>query len=300
MIDPYKILEVPKTATEDEIKKSFRRLAKKYHPDLNPGNKDSEHKFKELNEAYGMIGTKEAREKYDRGEAFDETMFRDAAGSRSGPFYRDFQDGGGRYTYYYDGDADDILSSLFGTFGGGGGGFSTDGQDYVYTMSVDIKDAVHGAEREIVMPGGRRLKVRIPPGIEEGAKLRFKGQGGPGHGKGKQGDAYVVISIAPSDVFKRSGRNIETEVSISLDEAVNGSKINVPTIDGPVLLTVPAGVNTGTKLRIKGKGMAEHGGKRRGDQIVTLKIVLPDAVDGQFREFISNWSRNHPYNPRTT
>jgi DnaJ-class molecular chaperone len=292
MIDPYAVLGVPKTASEDEIKKAFRSLAKKYHPDLNPGNKESEQKFKEINEAYGLIGTKEAREKYDRGETIDEKF-------RSGPFYRDFQDGGGRYTYHYEGDADDILSSLFGGLGGKASGFDINGQDHVYTMEVDIKDAVHGAEREIVMPDGKRLKVKIPPGIEEGAKLRFKGQGGAAHGKGQPGDAYVEISIKPSDIFKRAGKDIETEVSITLDEAVNGSKINVPTIDGTVLLTIPAGVNTGTKLRIKGKGMPAHGGKERGDQIVSLKIVLPDTVDSQFKDFIKNWSNDHPYNPRS-
>jgi len=299
MIDPYATLGVPKTASEDEIKKAFRKLAKKYHPDLNPGNKESEHKFKEINEAYGMIGTREAREKYERGETINENMYRDASGSRSGPFYRDFQDGSGRYTYYYEGDADDILSSLFGGMGGKAGGFDIDGQDRVYTMEIDLTDAVHGAEREIVMPDGKRLKVKIPPGIEEGAKLRFKGQGGAGHGKGEPGDAYVAISIRPSDMFRLAGKDIETDVSITLDEAVNGAKINVPTIDGTVLLTIPAGVNTGAKLRIKNKGMPAHGGKERGDQIVNLKVVLPENVDSQFRDFIKNWSQSHPYNPRS-
>ncbi len=299
MIDPYTTLGVQKTASENDIKKAFRSLAKKYHPDLNPGNKASEQKFKEINEAYSMIGTKEAREKFDRGETINEGSYNDASGTRSGPFYRDFQDGGGRYSYYYEGDADDILSSLFGGLGAKGGDMNIHGQDHVYKMDVDIKDAVHGAEREIVMPDGKRLKIKIPPGIEEGAKLRFKGQGGAGRGKGKPGDAYVVISIMPSDIFKLAEKDIETDLSITLDEAVNGSKINVPTIDGTVLLTIPAGVNTGTKLRIKGKGMPVRGGKGRGDQIVNLKIVLPDTIDSQFKDFIKNWSKNHPYNPRS-
>ncbi|MBN2400974.1 MAG: J domain-containing protein [Spirochaetes bacterium] len=300
MIDPYAILGLPKTASEDDIKKAFRSLAKKYHPDLNPGNKASEQKFKEINEAYNMIGTKEAREKFDRGETVSEDYYKDAAGSRSGPFYRDFQDGGGRYTYYYEGDADDVLGSIFEKFGtGGGGDFSIHGQDHVYKMEVDIKDIIHGAEREILMPDGKRLKVKIPPGIEEGSRLRFKGQGGAGRGKGKAGDAYVIISVKPSDIFKVAGKDIETDVSITLDEAVNGSKINVQTVDGTVLLTVPAGVNTGTKLRIKGKGMPGRGGTDRGDQIVTLRVVLPETTDSQFRDFIKNWSKDHPYNPRS-
>ncbi len=296
MTDPYKTLGVSSTATEDEIKKAFRRLAKKYHPDLNPGNKASEQKFKEINDAYSMIGTKEAREKYDRGEA-DENFYNQAGGpGRS--YYRDFQDGQGRYTRVYQGDGEDLFGSIFEQFGAGRGEFSMPGQDHVYKMEVDIQDAVHGAEREITMPDGRRIKVKIPPGIEEGAKLRFKELGGAGYGKGKPGDAYVEISIKSSGIFKIEGRNIETEVPVTLDEAINGSKINVPTIDGNVLLTIPAGVNTGTKLRIKGKGMPGRGGKDRGDQLVSLKVMLPDSMDDRLKDFIKAWSKDHPYNPR--
>jgi DnaJ-class molecular chaperone len=298
MIDPYKILGVSKTATEDEIKKVFRSLAKKYHPDLNPGNKASEQKFKEINDAYSMIGTKEAREKFDKGENINENFYNEAPGTGR-PFYRDFQDGEGRYTRYYQENGDNIFSSIFEGLGDRGSEFNIPGQDHVYKMDVDIKDAVHGAEREIVMPDGKRLKVKIPPGIEEGAKLRFKELGGTGYGKGKSGDAYVIISIKPSDIFKIIGKDIETDVSVTLDEAVNGSKINVPTIDGSVLLTIPEGVNTGTKLRIKGKGMPGRAGKDRGDQIVNLKVILPADIDNKLKDFIKNWSKDHPYNPRS-
>jgi DnaJ-class molecular chaperone len=299
MIDPYKILGVSKTASEDEIKKVYRTLAKKYHPDLNPGNKDSEAKFKEVNEAYSMVGTKEAREKFDNGETLNENFYKDAFRSRSGPYYREFQDGGGRYTQFYQGDADDLFGSFFEGFSQKGGGFNIHGQDHIYKMEVDLQDAVRGAEREIMMPDGKRLKVKIPPGIDEGAKLRFKGQGGPAQGKGKPGDAYVEISIKPSDIFNRAGNDLELETPITIDEAVNGAKIKVPTIDGTVMLTIPAGVNTGTKLRVKGKGMPLRGGKERGDQIVVLKVVLPDKVDSRFSDFIKNWSADHPYNPRS-
>ena len=165
MIDPYKVLGVSKTATEDEIKKAYRMLAKKYHPDLNPGNKDSEAKFKEINEAYSMIGAKETREKFDRGETFNEDFYKDAFRSRSGPFYRQYQGGDGRYTQYYQGDADDLFSSFFEGFGRKGGEFNIHGQDQIYKMEIDLQDAVRGAEREIMMPDGKRLKVKIPPGI---------------------------------------------------------------------------------------------------------------------------------------
>ena len=172
------------------------------------------------------------------------------------------------------------------------------GQDHLYKMEIDLKDAVLGAEREIMLAGGKRLKVKIPAGIEEGAKLKFKEQGGPGIGKGKPGDAYVEISFKSSKEFKKTGNDIEIEIPISLDEAVNGLKIKVPTIDGAVLLTVPPGVNTGAKLRIKEKGLPRKNGKGRGDQIVVLKVVLPDKTDSEFNEFIKKWSNDHPYNPR--
>ena len=139
----------------------FNDKRKKYHPDLNPGNKDSEAKFKEVNEAYSMIGTKEAREKFDKGETMNEDFYKDAFRSRSGPFYREYQDGGGRYTQYYQGDADDLFGSFFEGFGQRGGGFNIHGQDQVYKMEVDLQDAVHGAEREIMMPDGKRLKVKV-------------------------------------------------------------------------------------------------------------------------------------------
>lgn len=296
MIDPYKTLGLSKTATDDEIKKAYRDLAKRYHPDLNPGNKETEEKFKEINEAYHMIGTKDAREKYDKGEIFNE-QFRQ--GSREGPFYNEFQDGSGRYTYYYQGDADDLFSSIFSEFGNMGGNFNIPGQDYYYNLNVDLKDAVLGAEREIVLPGGKRLKVKIPKGIEEGAKLKFKGLGGAGKGKGKQGDAYVVIIINPSKIFRRVGNNLEIEIPITLDEAVNGSKIRIPTIEGNVMLTVPPGVNTGTRLRVGKKGMPVRDGKGRGDQIVKIVVMLPENVDQEFKDFIKRWSKDHSYNPRS-
>jgi len=172
------------------------------------------------------------------------------------------------------------------------------GQDHLYRMEIDIKDALSGAEREITLPGGKRLKVRIPAGVEEGAKLKFKGQGGPGFGKGGPGDAYVEIFITFPEEFKRTGSDLEIEIPVSLDEAVNGSKIKVSTIEGAIMLTIPPGANTGTKLRVKGKGLPHHDGTGRGDQIVILKIVLPEKTDSEFSGFIKKWSIDHPYNPR--
>lgn len=299
-MDPYEILGVSKTSTDDEIKKAYRKLAKKYHPDLNPNNKEAEQEFKKISSAYKLIGTKEAREKFKK-SGFDE-QFADSQ-FRSGPFYHKSQENGGRYTHYYEGSDEDILRSFFAGFAGKGGraDFNTmdiPGQDHLYKMEIDIKDALSGAEREIMLAGGKRLKVKIPAGVEDGAKLRFKGQGGTGIGKGKPGDAYVEISIIFPKDFKRRGNDLEIEIPVSLDEAVNGLKIKVPTIDGAVMLSIPPGANTGTKLRIKGKGLPHQHGKGRGDQTVVLKIVLPEKTDSEFNEFIKKWSKDHPYNPR--
>lgn len=294
-MNPYEILGVSRTASDDEIKTAYRKLAKKYHPDLNPNNKEAEQKFKKISVAYSLIGTKEAREKFEKGELDEQAA---DARFRSGPFYHEYQDKGGRYTNYYEGDNEEIFKEFFSKFAGKGAEFDMPGQDHLYKMEIDLKDAVLGAEKELILPGGTRLKVKIPAGIEEGAKLKFKGQGGPGMGKGKQGDAYIEIIFKSSEEFKKSGSDIEIEIPISLDEAVNGLKIKVPTIDGTVLLTIPPGANTGTKLRVKGKGLPLKHGKGRGDQFVILKVMLPEKTDPEFNDFVKKWSSNHPYNPR--
>jgi DnaJ-class molecular chaperone len=293
MKDPYEILGVSKNASDDEIKSAYRILAKKFHPDLNPNKKEAEQKFKEISVAFKLIENKEAREKFEKG-AYDEQYAEDSF--RGGTFRSQFQNDGGRYTYHFNGDAEDLFESLFS--GTKGRGMDIPGQDYYYIMEIDLKDAIIGAEKEIMLTEGKRLKVKIPAGISDKEKLRFKNQGGPGIGKGEPGDAYVEISIKQSNIFKINGSNLEIEIPLSLDEAVNGSKIQVPVIDGSIMLMIPPGVNTGTKLRIKDKGMSTGKGKGRGDQIVIIKVVLPDNMDADFKDFIKKWSISHPYNPR--
>ena len=225
---PYETLGVASSASQDEIKNAYRKLAKRFHPDLNPGSKEAEKHFKEINSAYEMIGTPEQKAKYDRGE-FNEAMSEGGpgpgyGGRRKGPFYRETQQGGGRYTYSFGGGGggvdDDILSSIFGKMGGARGGFegSVDipGQDETYEMRIDFREAILGAEREITLPSGKRLRVKIPAGVEDGAKLRFAGQGGPGKGRGSPGDVYLQLRVQPSETFKRSGSDLETELPISL------------------------------------------------------------------------------------
>jgi DnaJ-class molecular chaperone len=300
--DPYKTLGVSKTASQDEIKNAYRSLAKKYHPDLNPGKKSAEVKFKEINSAYEQIGTPEERSKFDRGET-EEQQFNDQARARSrgyqggaqgghqGPFYYQTQEGGGRY------------SSGFGGEGESGGSFedlfrafrqqqqqASQGEDQLYRMDVEFKEAVLGAEREITLNTGKKLRVKIPPGIESGKRLRFKGQGMPGVGGSLAGDAYIEVDVKPSPTFKRNGKNIEIEVPIGVGEAVLGGDVEVPTVEGPVMLHVPAGISSGAKLRIRGKGVPSQG--ERGDEIVSVRIVLPKENDpelAKLQDAIRTW-----------
>jgi DnaJ-class molecular chaperone len=297
MKDPYETLGVSKNATDEEIKKAYRLLAKKYHPDLNPNNKTVEPKFKEINTAYKCIENKEAREKFEQG-LYNEQFTDNTA--RGGPFYNDFEENGGRYTYHFDGNSEDLFKSFFSGFKGGGKQTDADGQDYLYTMEIDLKDAVIGAEKEIKLSEGKRINVKIPAGVKNNEKLRFKNQGGVGIGKGKPGDAYVEIKIRPSNTYKINGNNLESVLPLTLNEAVNGAKIKVPTIDGLVMVNIPPGINTGAKLRIKDKGMPIESGNTRGDLIAIISIILPDSMDTEFKEFIKNWSSRHSYNPRKT
>ena len=301
MKDPYQVLGVTQAATQDEIKSAYRNIAKKFHPDLNPGNKKAEVKFKDAAVAYERIGTPEARTKFDRGETQEQQQEQARSSADRGPFYHETQADGGRYAYSFGGNAggDDFFENLFrASSGARGGARASDlaGEDHLYQMSVDFRDAVLGAEREIALPGGKRLQVGIPPGIETGTKLRFKGQGGPGVGKGSAGDAYVEVTVRPLPGFRRVGSDIETEVSISFIEALLGSEIKVPTLDGSVLLKVPPGVSSGSRLRIRGKGVAlSHAG---GDQLVALKVVMPKKVDPDLAKAVQEWGGKYAYNPR--
>ena len=282
--DPYLVLGISKSATQDEIKIAYRNLAKKLHPDLNPGNKVSEEKFKDVSIAYERIGTVEERAKFDRGETTEQKAEQQQEQART---YHETQQDGGRYSY-------DYFENLFRSAGGARGGAR--GEDHLYQMSVDFKDAVLGSEREITLPHGKRLLVKIPPGVETGSKLRFKHQGAPGIGKGSAGDAYVEITVKPLPGFNRVGFDIESENPISFIEALLGAEIKVPTLESSVMLKVPPGVTTGSRLRIRGKGILH--GKERGDQIVSLKVVMPKKVDSELEKSVREWGDKYSYDPR--
>ena len=287
---PYETLGVSAKASQDDIRNSYRNLAKKFHPDLNPGNKEAENKFKVINGAYEQIGTPEQRAKFDRSETEEaQGGSSQPESGRRGPFYHQTQQGGGRYTHSFEGMDDDLLNSIFGQRG----------QDELYRMDVEFKDAVMGAEREIGLPNGKKLRVKIPAGVESGAKLRFAGQGNSG-GKAPAGDVYVQLNVASSPLFKRLGDDLEMELPISVSEAILGGEIKVPTIDGSILLKVPSGVSSGQRLRVPGKGVPGHKGTKRGDQFVILKIMTPPTVDPAFKEAVAEWSKRQSFDPRAS
>ena len=300
--DLYSILGVAKTASAADITKAYRKLAKKLHPDLNPGDKAAEEKFKKITAAYGIVGDKEKRGRYDRGEI-------DASGQETPQqrYYREYAGGeeGARYrsTAGYEdiGAFSDLFGDLFGERGGpragaGGRRFAMRGQDAQYRLDVDFLDAVNGTKTRITLPDGGALDVTIPPGVADGQVLRLKGKGNPGLGEGGPGDALIEIGVRPHPAFKREGDDIIVEVPITFDEAVLGGKVEVPTIAGRVFATVPPGSNTGQTLRLKGRGIKSKSGA--GDQLVKLSVVLPERIDEDLKSFAERWREANRYDPR--
>jgi DnaJ-class molecular chaperone len=291
--DPYEILGVKKDASQSEIQKAYRALAKKLHPDLNPGNKQAEERFKEVSAAYDLLGDEKKRARFDSGEI-------DASGAerpQQRQYYRDFADAGSQYSSdegFADFATDDILSQIL-RGQGRGGAVNMRGPDRQYQLELDFLAAINGETRHITLPDGSALDVRIPAGTRDGQTLRLRGKGGPGIGKGSPGDAYVEVTVRPHRIFSRDGDDIRVELPISLSEAVLGGKVTVPTPTGSVNMTVPKWSNTGTVLRLKGKGVARSGGGS-GDELVSLKIVLPEKPDAELESFIAKWGG--AYNPR--
>ena len=291
--DPYEVLGVKKDASQSDIQKAYRALAKKLHPDLNPGNKQAEERFKEVSAAYDLLGDEKKRARFDSGEI-------DASGAerpQQRQYYRDFADAGSQYSSdegFADFATDDILSQIL-RGQGRGGAVNMRGPDRQYQLELDFLAAINGETRHITLPDGSALDVRIPAGTRDGQTLRLRGKGGPGIGKGQPGDAYVEVTVRPHRIFSRDGDDIRVELPISLSEAVLGGKVTVPTPTGSVTMTVPKWSNTGTVLRLKGKGVARPGGGN-GDELVSLKIVLPEKPDAELESFIAKWGG--VYNPR--
>lgn len=296
--DPYAALGLTKTATEAEIKKAYKRIARESHPDLNPGDPKAEARFKAASSAHDLLKDPERRARFDRGEI--DAQGHDKPERR---FYREYAEGP-EATYhtsrgFEDIDMSDVFSDLFGRRakgGGGGGGFSARGQDQHFTLEISFLDSVYGATQRLSLPGGGPLEVTIPQGVQDGQTIRLRGKGAPGFGEGPPGDALVTITVAPHPTFRREGDDIEIELPITFDEAVLGGKVETPTIDGKVALTIPKGATTGQMLRLRGRGVKR--GDRRGDQRVRLKIVSPPEIDSALSAFFEDWRKTHAYDPR--
>ena len=296
--DPYSVLGVPKGASADDIKQAYRRLAKQFHPDLNPGRTDIEQRFKEISAAYNLLSDPEKRARFDRGEL-------DANGSErpSNPFHRAYA--GAQREDGFGGFGDDIFSDLFGGrrrggAGGAGGGAGSFGKgrgtDIAYSVTVPFAEAMLGTKRRINLSTGKSIDVTIPPGTEDQQKLRLKGQGMGG--AGGVGDAIIEVHVEPHAFFTRQDFDIHLELPVTLPEAVLGATIKVPTLDGQVNLKVPRGSNTGSVLRLKGKGIVDARNNQPGDQYIKLKVVLPDPPDAELANFLERWAKDRSYDVR--
>jgi DnaJ-class molecular chaperone len=286
--DPYEVLGVARTATQDDIRKAYRRHAKKLHPDINPGDKAGEARFKEISAAYELLSDAEKRRRFDAGEI-------DASGQEKPQqrYYRDFAGAGGAYDsdagFADFGGADDLFAELLNRRR------RVRGADLHFRLAVDFLDAVNGASRQVTLPDGGSLNVTIPAGIDDGQVLRLRGKGAKAPGEGEPGDALIEIAVGRHRFFTREGDDIHLELPITLKEAVLGDRIRTPTPSGDVMLSVPKGASSGRVLRLKGKGVQRAG--RHGDQLVKLKIVLPERPDPELEAFVSSWTPAD-YEPR--
>jgi DnaJ-class molecular chaperone len=295
LTDPYETLGVKKDASPEEIQKAYRVLAKKLHPDLNPGDKQAEEKFKTVAGAYDLLSDPDKRARFDRGDI-------DATGAER-PRHRYYRDFANQGASPYGSDAgfadfsggDDIFSEIFRSRGGAN--FHVRGPDVHYRLELDFLDAINGGKRQITLPDGSVLEVNIPPGTRDGQILRLRGKGQPGIGGGAPGDALVEVEVRPHPIFTRKGDDVHVELPISLAEAVRGGRIRVPSPTGPVTMTVPKWTNTDTMLRLRGKGAPRADGTR-GDEYVTLKVMLPDKPDPELEKFVAEWGAAETHNPR--
>jgi DnaJ-class molecular chaperone len=289
--DLYRILDVGRTASHDDIRGAYRKLAKEYHPDRNPGNKGAEEKFKRVSAAFDILGDPGKRKRYDAGEI--DASGRDTPGGfANDPRYGRYKPADGN------GDFTDIFGDVFGRTSGAGGSFNMRGMDYRYHLEIDFLEAVNGIKKRVLLPEGETLDINVPSGVIPGQVLRLKGKGGPGVGRGQAGDALIELKIRTHPYFEREGDDIILDLPITIDEAILGGKVEAPTIDGRVSLTIPKGASSGQFLRLRGKGVRNAQNGHLGDQLVKLRIVLPQRPDAALSEFIEKWRAVHAYDPR--
>lgn len=321
MTDPYAALGLTPKASAEEIKAAYRRLIKQSHPDLNPDDPGAEARFKAISAAHDLLKDPVTRARFDAGEI-------DATGAERPQrrSHRGFGGGFGGAGPGAGGDAADLFAEMLrqrgagqggfgqggfgqggygqggsgpGGFGQGGSGPGVPGQDLTFTLEVGFLEAALGAKKKVTLPEVGHVEVQIPKGSAEGTTLRLRGKGLAGFGGAAPGDALISLTLRPHPVFRREGFDIHVIVPITLDEAVLGGKVLVPTIDGPVSVAVPAGASSGRVMRLRGRGVTRPKGAP-GDQLVELRIVTPPQVDEALRGFMTDWRKSHPYDPRKT
>jgi len=311
MRDPYQVLGVSKNASEAEIKKAFRVLAKKHHPDTHAGDEAAKKRFQEISAAYDIIGDKDKRTKFDAGEidaggnprGFDPRAggfqgnpfgFRGSAGSGSADreFHFSWNDQGGDPSH----TAEDIFAEFLGGRGRGRANRPARGEDFAVAITASFAESVMGGTRRIVLTNGEQIDVKIPPGLKDGQQIRIKGRGGAGRNGGPNGDVLIQATVAPHPYLSRDGNDLRMDLPVTLKEAVLGAKVPVPTLSGTVNLSIPANSNSGAVLRLRGKGVPAHGREATGDLYVRLVVALPDRPDPQLKGFVEGWQSN--FDPR--
>lgn len=292
--DPYKSLGIPRDASPEAIKAAYRKLARKHHPDLNPGKPEAEARFKAVSAANDLLSDPDKRARFDRGEI-------DAEGQeqRPGGGYRQHaeQPQGNKYGARPEAEVfDDLFADLFEQRRRAESA-PRRGRDESYRLAVSFLHAVEHATETLTLPDGRSLSVKIPPGVESGQVLRLRGQGGPGRNGGPAGDALIELNVAGHSLFRREGFNLHLELPVTLPEAVLGGAIIVPTPAGPLRVTLPEGSDAGRQIRLRGKGIAAHGGREAGDLFLSLRIEI-GPVDAALKAFLRDWTPEHPHDPR--
>ena len=300
--DLYSELGVDRSADAQTVRKAFRKLAKDLHPDRNPGDKASEERFKRLSAAFDIVGDPEKRAKYDKGEidADGHEMHRAPPGYGSHPFNGagGAQASGAQGAQFEGMDFEDILGGMFSGRGRGGRSFAMRGSDVQARLEVDLEETIKGAPRRISFGDGRTLDVTIPKGAVDGQTLRLRGQGYPGRGGGPAGDALIELAIRPHPIFRLEGVNLHMDLPVSVPDAVLGAKVDAPTPDGAVALTVPRHSNSGSVLRLRGRGAWDAKADKRGDLFARLVVTLPERVDAELEQVAETWRRERPYLPR--
>ncbi len=302
--DFYKALGVKETATADEIKKAFRALAKKFHPDRNRGKKEAEERFKEISEAYDTLSDPKKKSEYDlmRQYGGESPFGRQGQSPYGAGTFRQAGPGGTRFEFHTSGEGfeniEDLFGDLFGRTSRRGrkqSPFSQPeeeqprGQDVHSEISVTFMEAIKGVSRLIQLPDGKKIRVKIPAGIESGGKIRLAGQGQPSIFGGEIGDLIITVKVLPDQNFSRKENDVYTSVTIPFTDAILGTKVNVKTLSKTVALTVPPGTQPGAKLRLKGQGLAV--GNEQGDLFVEIKIELPKTLTAEQKKFLEKWGK---------